>query len=70
VIAPIINTEAHSLELFGRSTGYLRDDVGGTPVVLVVSADATASPAANDTSEHMEDVGTIDLAPDDYTQSQ
>jgi hypothetical protein len=28
VVAPIINAAARSLELFGRGTGYLRDDAG------------------------------------------
>jgi hypothetical protein len=53
VVAPIINAAARSLELFGRGTGYLRDDPGGLRVenmmvILPRAADRPAQPSADD----------------------
>jgi hypothetical protein len=71
VIAPLINAAAKSLELFGRGSGYLQDDVGRTQV-LVVSGDSIQRtlPTKDEALDDAPERGTIDLAPDDYTKSE
>jgi hypothetical protein len=68
-LAAIINSDKGLMELHAKLTGLLNEQ----PVanVLIVSGDAIQGtlPTKDEALEQPVERGTIDLAPDDYTQS-